>query len=76
MTYIQNETPKQTQFDTALFLQAKVKAREYYFHERLNYSLSPNAIEILAYLRNFFEEEDLPSINTVTRWQNHWQRSN
>lgn len=76
MTLIQNETPKQTQFDTALYLKCKVKAREYFFHEHLNYGLTPDAIGILAYLRNFFEEEELPPYDTVNRWYNQWRRSN
>ena len=76
MSLTQNENSKQTQFDTALFLQSKVRAREYFFHERMNFGLTPDADSILAYLRNFFEENDLPSYNTVSRWQIQWRRSN
>lgn len=74
--YIQNENHKQTQFDTALFLQSKVRAREYFFHERMNFGLTPDAYNVLSFLRNFFEEDDLPSYNTVNRWCNYWKRSN
>jgi hypothetical protein len=70
----QNDT--QQHFDTSLFLQTKVKAREYFFYERLNYGRSPNVIEILAYLRNFYVENELPSIPTVSRWHSSWKRSN
>lgn len=76
MPYNQNETPKQMQSDIACYLQVKVKAREYFFYERMNFGLAPDANNILSYLRNFFEEEDLPSYNTINRWQIQWRRSN
>ena len=71
-----NPVPRQEQFDTALFLKTKVKAREYFFSERLNYGRIPQVTEILNYLKNYFINNDLPSIATVARWHSSWKRSN
>lgn len=63
-------------FSTELFLTIKVSARKFFFTERMNFSRNPTVMEIMEYLGDRYNSNDLPTIATVARWHTSWKRSN
>lgn len=62
-------------FNTERFLKIKQMAFKYFMAERLNFGLNPTVKELMEYLSYYVADNEMPTIQTVARWQSSWKRS-